>query len=58
MANGLAGGADLDTAGGWLTRARSLTGKIWRVDDALRQAEESWRPSWSAACRGPNRTDG
>jgi len=43
MADGLAAGSALDAAGGWLARARSLSGEIRRVDDALRQAEESLR---------------
>lgn len=43
MADGLAAGSALDAAGGWLARARSLTGEITRVDDALRQADESLR---------------
>src|SRR6202021_2727439 len=41
MADGLAAGSALDAAGGWLARARSLSGEIRRVDDALREAEES-----------------
>ena len=43
MADGLAAGSALDAAGGWLARARSLSGEIRRVDDALREAEESLR---------------
>jgi hypothetical protein len=43
MADGLAAGSALDAAGGWLARARSLSGEVRRVDDALREAEESLR---------------
>jgi uncharacterized membrane protein YccC len=43
MAAGLRGGSVLDRAGNWLRQARSLGGEIERVDDALRQAEDSVR---------------
>ncbi len=43
MAAGLRDGSVIDQAPGWLARARSLSGEIRRVDDALRQAEESIR---------------
>lgn len=41
MAAGLSAGAAADQAGAWLSRARSLSEEIERVDDAVRQAEES-----------------
>jgi uncharacterized membrane protein YgaE (UPF0421/DUF939 family) len=41
MATGLAGGPVRASVGGWLAQARSLGAEIRRVDDALRQAEES-----------------
>ena len=42
MAGGLAGGpVHAATASDWLVQARALGGEIRRVDDALRQAEES-----------------
>jgi uncharacterized membrane protein YgaE (UPF0421/DUF939 family) len=43
MAAGLRDGSVIDQAPGWLARARSLSGEIRRVDDALHQAEESIR---------------
>ena len=43
MAAGLRDGTVIDQAPRWLARARSLSGEIRRVDDALRQAEESMR---------------
>jgi uncharacterized membrane protein YgaE (UPF0421/DUF939 family) len=41
MAAGLGSGSVLDSARDWLAQARSLGSEIGRVDDALRQAEES-----------------
>jgi hypothetical protein len=41
MAAGLGSGSVRDSARDWLAQARSLGGEIGRVDDALRQAEES-----------------
>jgi Aromatic acid exporter family member 1 len=41
MAAGLGGGPVRDSARDWLAQARSLGSEIRRVDDALRQAEES-----------------
>jgi hypothetical protein len=38
---GLRDGSVLDSAGDWLRRARSVGGEIRRVDEALREAEES-----------------
>ena len=49
MAAGLGGGLVRDAARDWLAQARSLGGEIRRVDDALRQAEES-TGSTRAAC--------
>jgi len=43
MADGLAEGADSKRATEWLERTRALRGEVERVDDALRQAEESVR---------------
>ena len=43
MAAGLRDGSVLDRAADWLRQARSLAGEIERVDDALRQAEDSVR---------------
>jgi uncharacterized membrane protein YgaE (UPF0421/DUF939 family) len=43
MADGLRDGSVLDRAGDWLGQARRLAGEIQRVDDALREAEESVR---------------
>ena len=41
MAAGLCDGTARDSAGGWLTEARALSGEIRRVDEAVRKAEES-----------------
>ena len=41
MAAGLADGSALASAGRWLDEARALAGEIRRVDEAVRQAEES-----------------
>jgi Aromatic acid exporter family member 1 len=41
MAGGLCDGTATDSAGRWLDEARSLAGEIRRVDDAVREAEES-----------------
>jgi uncharacterized membrane protein YgaE (UPF0421/DUF939 family) len=43
MAAGLSDGSFEDSAGDWLAQARALGGEIRRVDEALRQAEESTR---------------
>jgi uncharacterized membrane protein YgaE (UPF0421/DUF939 family) len=43
MADGLRDGSVLDRSGDWLGQARTLAGEIQRVDDALREAEESVR---------------
>jgi hypothetical protein len=43
MADGLRDGSVLERSADWLARARRLTGDIERVDDALREAEESVR---------------
>src|SRR6202041_3588976 len=43
MADTLQDGSVLDRPADWLVQARSLTGEIRRVDDALREAEESLR---------------
>ena len=43
MAAGLRDGSVLDRSADWLRQPRSLTGEIERVDDALRQAEDSVR---------------
>lgn len=43
MAAGLDDGSVQDSMAGWLAQARSLGGEIRRVDDALREAEESAR---------------
>ncbi|HEY2314058.1 MAG TPA: FUSC family protein [Streptosporangiaceae bacterium] len=43
MATGLSHGTVIDKSGDWLARARSLGGEIQRVEDSLRQAEESVR---------------
>jgi uncharacterized membrane protein YgaE (UPF0421/DUF939 family) len=43
MADGLSDGSVLDRSNDWLGRARSLGSEIRRVDEALREAEESVR---------------
>jgi hypothetical protein len=43
MAGGLGDEPDPSRVGGWLTQARDLRGEIERVDDTLRQAEDSAR---------------
>jgi hypothetical protein len=43
IAAGLSEGSVLDSVSDWLEEARALGGEIRRVDDALRQAEESVR---------------
>ena len=43
MATGLSQGTVIDKSGDWLARARTLGDEIQRVEDALRQAEESVR---------------
>jgi hypothetical protein len=43
MAAGLSDGSVQDAAAGWLVEARELGGEIRRVDEALREAEESTR---------------
>jgi uncharacterized membrane protein YgaE (UPF0421/DUF939 family) len=43
IASGLGDGSVADAAGEWLSQARSLGREIRRVDDALRQAEDSIR---------------
>jgi hypothetical protein len=43
MARGLRDGSVLERSADWLARARRLTGDIERVDEALREAEESVR---------------
>jgi uncharacterized membrane protein YgaE (UPF0421/DUF939 family) len=43
MADGLRDGSVLERSGDWLAEARRLSGEIDRVDDALREAEESVR---------------
>jgi len=43
MADSLQDGSVLERPDGWLVQARSLSGEIRRVDDALREAEESVR---------------
>ena len=43
MAAGLGDGSAADKAAGWLARARALGAEVGRVEDALRQAEESIR---------------
>lgn len=43
MAAGLSDGSFADSAEDWLAQARALGGEIRRVDEALRQAEESTR---------------
>jgi hypothetical protein len=43
MAAGLSDGSVQDAAAGWLAEARALGGEIRRVDEALREAEESTR---------------
>lgn len=45
MAAGLPDGTAVEKAPGWLACARSLGGEIRRVDDALREADESIRLS-------------
>jgi hypothetical protein len=45
VAAGLRDGTAADAVGTWLARARDLTGEIGRVDEAVRQAEESVRLS-------------
>ena len=53
MAAGVADGSVLDRSEDWLAQARALGGEIQRVDDALRQAEDSLLGSTLAAfgCR-------
>ena len=43
MAAGLGAGSAPDAAADWLRQARSLGAEIRRVDEALRQAEDSVR---------------
>jgi len=43
MSDGLRDGSVLDRSGDWLGQARRLAGEVQRVDDALREAEESVR---------------
>jgi uncharacterized membrane protein YccC len=43
IADGLSDGSFPDSAVGWLEQARSFGGEVRRVDEALRQAEESVR---------------
>jgi hypothetical protein len=52
MAAGLGDGSAASQAAGWLARARTLGGETRRVEEALRQAEESIRLSPRGPWRG------
>ena len=57
MAAGLRDGSVPDAAAAWLAQARSLGEEIRRVDEALRQAEESIRLNPAAAAASADGID-
>jgi hypothetical protein len=57
MAAGLGDGSAAGKAAGWLSRARALGAEVGRVEDALRQAEESIRLNPRGPWRGGFETE-